>query len=263
MNCEKIIMRNLPFSPFLTFAAVVPLAIAPSVAMAADANAVLKGLDDALNRSDDAYFLYEMLDQQPGKDLRTLGLEVYMKGDKRLTAFTKPADLAGTKVLILSSTQMYVYLPAFKKVRRVASHVTEQGFMGTTYTQDLLAISRYAEHYTPKLTNDGEDAWVLELSEKPDGDGPYPKVIVTVRKKDYQPSKFEYFNGKGQHVKTEERMDYECRGEICAPETMKLTDHTDGDHWTKLVQRKWEPNGGLRDRIFTRRNLARGTRRGR
>ena len=237
--------------------------LAPAPAVAADAAAVLQGLDDALNRWDDAYFWYEMIDQQPGKDVRTLGLEVYMKGDKRLTAFTEPADLAGTKVLILSSTQMYVYLPAFKKVRRVASHVTEQGFMGTTYSQDLLAISRYAEHYTAKLTNETDDDWLLELTEKPDGDGPFPRIVVTVRKKDHQPAKMAYYNQKGQHVKTEERMDYRCQGEICAPHTMKLTDHTNGDHWTKLVQKVWKPNSGLSDRIFTRRNLARGTRRGR
>ena len=236
---------------------------APATAVAADAAAVLKGMDDALNRSDDAYFWYEMLDQQPGKDLRTLGLEVFMKGDKRLTAFTAPADLAGTKVLILSPTQMYVYLPAFKKVRRVASHVTEQGFMGTTYTQDLLAIARYGEHYAPKLMKEDDASWMLELTEKPDGAGPYPKVQVSVRKKDYLPTKITYFNDKGQHVKTEERMDYQCKGEICAPHTMKLTDHTEGDHWTKLVQKEWKPNGGIKDRVFTRRNLARDTRRGR
>ena len=241
----------------------VSMPVNSTTAWAADANAVLKGLDDALNRSDDAYFWYEMLDQQPGKSLRTLGLEVYMKGDKRLTAFTAPADLAGTKVLILSPTQMYVYLPAFKKVRRVASHVTEQGFMGTTYTQDLLAVARYADHYTPTLEKESDDAYVLQLAEKPDGDGPYPKIRVTVRKKDFLPLTMEYYSKEGKHVKTEERLDYECRKEICAPRTMKLTDHTDGDHWTKLVQKEWKPNGGLRDRLFTRRNLARGTRRGR
>ena len=240
-----------------------PPAASAADANAPDANAILKGLDDAINGTDDAYFLYEMIDQRPGKDVRTLGLEVYMKGDKRLTAFTAPADLAGTKVLILSPTQMYVYLPAFKKVRRVASHVTEQGFMGTTYSQDLLAITRYEEHYAPKLVQDEDAAWVIELNEKPDGNGPYPKVRVTVQKKDFLPLKMAYFNNKGQHVKTEERLDYECRGKICAPQTMKLTDHTNGDHWTKLVQREWTPNGGLSDRIFTRRNLARGTRRGR
>ena len=203
-----------------------------------------------------------MIDQQPGKSLRTLGLEVYMKGDKRLTAFTAPADLAGTKVLILSPTQMYVYLPAYKKVRRIASHVTEQGFMGTTYSQDLLAIARYADHYKPTVLSEDDTTWTLELTEKPDGAGPFPKIKVVVQKKDYLPTKMEYFNKRGKHVKTEERMDYECRGKICAPMTMKLTDHTDGDHWTKLVQKKWKPNGGLSDRIFTRRNLARGTRRG-
>ena len=235
----------------------------PSVARGADADAILKGLDDALNATDDAFFLYEMVDKRPGKDTRTLGLEVYMKGEKRLTAFTAPADLAGTKVLILSPTQMYVYLPSLRKIRRVASHVTEQGFMGTTYTQDLLAITRYAEHYTPTLHEETDDTWVLELNQKPKGEGPYPKIRVTVQKKGYLPTQMAYFDAKDKHVKTEERTDYQCKEKACAPYTMKLIDHTDGDHWTKLVQKEWKPNGGLSDRIFTRRNLARGTRSGR
>ena len=230
---------------------------------APDAGTILNKLDDQLNRADDQFFWYDMIDQQPGKNVRTLGLEVYMKGDKRLTAFTAPGDLAGTKVLILSPTQMYVYLPAYKKVRRVASHATEQGFMGTTYTQDLLAVERYGEHYTPKLVEQTESEYVLELVQKPDGDGPYPKIRVFVRKKDFLPTKMAYFNDKGVHAKTEERMDYKCSGEICAPHTMKLTDHLDGDHWTKLVQKEWKPNSGLSDRLFTRRNLARGNTRGR
>ncbi len=235
----------------------------PSIAFAADADAILKGLDDALNMPTDAYYLYEMIDQQPGERVRTLGLEVYIKGDKRLTAFTKPADLAGTKVLILSETQMYVYLPAYKRVRRVASHTTEQGFMGTTYSQDLLAITRYEEHYTPKLINEDETTWELELTEKPDGDGPFPMIRAIVQKKDYQPQRFQYFTAQGQLAKTEERFDYKCKGDICAPHTMKLTDHLDGGHWTKLVSKEWKPNEGISDRVFTRRHLARGTTSGR
>lgn len=251
---------NIPTCALLAAVAATGLA---SPAHAVDANTILEGLDDALNGAKDQYFWYEMLDQQPGKDLRTLGLEVYMKGEKRLTAFTAPADLAGTKVLILSSTRMYVYAPAFQKIRRVASHVTKQGFMGTTYTESLLAISRYAEHYTPKLLEEKDDQWVLELNEKPDGEGPYPRIRVTLQKKDFLPTEFVYFNEEGKKMKTEERMDYQCKKNICAPETMKLTDHTDGDHWTKLVQKEWKPNSGLPNRIFTKRNLARGNTRGR
>ena len=46
-----------------------------------------------------------------------LALIVKLKAEKRLTEFTAPADMKGTKVLVLSPTQMYVYLPAFGKVR--------------------------------------------------------------------------------------------------------------------------------------------------
>ena len=49
-----------------------------------------------------------------------------VKGPKALTDFSAPADLRGTRVLVLGRTQMYIYLPAFRKIRRIASHVNQQ-----------------------------------------------------------------------------------------------------------------------------------------
>lgn len=36
---------------------------------------------------------------------------------------------------------MYVYLPAFGKVRRIASHTKDQGFLGLTFSQDDMATT--------------------------------------------------------------------------------------------------------------------------
>src|SRR5262245_13058727 len=81
---------------------------------------VLAAMDAAMNRAQSDYIEYDVTNQEPGKAETKLALIVRIKGDKRLTQFTAPADMKGTKVLVLSSTQMYVYLPAFGKVRRIA-----------------------------------------------------------------------------------------------------------------------------------------------
>ena len=84
---------------------------APSAA--ADVSKILKDMDVAMSGADDQYMLYEIRDKQAGKDERVLGIEVTVKGPKRFTKFTAPSDVKGTKILVLSQTQMYVYLPSF------------------------------------------------------------------------------------------------------------------------------------------------------
>jgi hypothetical protein len=69
---------------------------------------------------------YEITNKEPGKDEGTLAMTVKLKGEKRYTEFSAPADMRGTKVLILSPTQMYVYLPSYGKVRRIANHTKDQ-----------------------------------------------------------------------------------------------------------------------------------------
>lgn len=218
--------------------------------------AILERMDEAMNRAEDQFLEYEMVDTNAGR-VRTLSLEVSLKGEKRLTAFTSPADLRGTKVLIVSPTQMYVYLPAYKKIRRIASHVTEQGFMGTTYSNDDLALVRYADKYDASLASETEEAWVLKLAARKEAEAPYAAIRLTVEKARHLPLRIEYFDGEGRKLKTEVRRAYTCEAGVCAPSELSMTDHTDGDHVSTLKRKQWKVNSGLPDRLFTKRSLAR------
>jgi hypothetical protein len=118
--------------------AVAVLAVGPERTARADAagDAALAKVDDAMNRAKTHQFEYDVTNQEAGKAETKLAMRVQMKGEKRQTEFLAPADMKGTKVLILSPDQKYVYLPAFGKVRRIASSVGDQGFMGMTFSQD-------------------------------------------------------------------------------------------------------------------------------
>jgi outer membrane lipoprotein-sorting protein len=232
--------------------------LAAPAAFAADAVELLKQMDVTMNRWKDQYFEYEMRDTQPGKGERTLGLNVYMKGEKRVTEFTSPADARGTRVLILSDTQMYVYLPAYKKVRRVASHVTAQGFMGTAYSQDDLAVTTFSDKYDAKTLQEAEGKATLELKVKDGLHVAYPKIQVTIDVEKKLPVAFSYFDDKGTKLKTESRGEYKCEGDICVPYEMKMEDHTTPGHVTHLSTKKWKVNSDLEERIFSRRYIQKG-----
>lgn len=71
----------------------------------------------------------------------------------RLTEFISPADVQGTTTLLIEnakgSDSMFVYLPALKKVRRLASANKGDAFIGTDFSYgDVLGYKLSDWKYT-------------------------------------------------------------------------------------------------------------------
>ena len=226
---------------------------APALADAAG-DAVLAQADAAMNKAKTLKFDYEITNKEGAdKGEKTLTMSVLLKGEKRFTEFTS-GDMKGTKVLIISPTQMYVYLPSFGKVRRIASHTKDAGFLGMTFSQDDMATTRYSPQYTAAIASEDAAAWHLTLTPKPGQETPYAKIEVTVGKDKKLPSELKYFNAEGKNVKTEARTGYACEGDVCTPGELKMTDNAKGA-WTKLTAKSREVNKDISDDVFTQRNL--------
>ncbi len=219
---------------------------------------IVKRTDHAMTKADDQLFVYDLVTYEPGKDPRVLRFQVHIKGDKkRRIEFLAPGDVKGMRFLVLDVDQMYVYLPAYKKVRRVASHVKSQGFMGSAYTQDSMSLTKFGETFTAKLIGEDDKTWTLEMTKRPEKAYSYHKLVVKVRKDIYQPQSVEYYNEKGVKVRSEVREGFQCKQGLCNPRKMTMLDHTRGDLKSEMIQRKWTPNTGISDREFTVRSLQR------
>ena len=241
-------LASLLVVPAVVFAA------APAFADAAG-DKLLASMDAALNRAKTQVIEYDVVNQEPGKPEKKLIIHVKLKGEKRLSEFHAPADMKGTKVLILSPTQMYVYLPAFGKVRRIASHVTDQGFMGLTFSQTDLSTMTYAPNYTATVASETPTHVKLVATPKAGGAAPYPKLEFTVQKDISLPTEIKNFNDRGTHLKTESRTAYTCEGNVCTPSEHKMVDHVKGGHFTKLIRKGWKVNTEISDDVFSKRNL--------
>jgi hypothetical protein len=229
-----------------------PLTLAPSVASADAAGDKLLGeLDAQITKAKSHYFEYDVENQEPGKAMKKLGMNVWIQGEKRLSELTAPADMKGTKVLILSPTQMYVYVPSLGKVRKIASSVGDQSTMGLTFSQDDFANQTYASMYT--AAKNGDDK--LTLTPKAGVTAPYGKLEITFTKDKKLISEIKYFNAKGTHLKTEARTGYTCEQDVCTPKELKMTDHTKGGHWSKFTRKAWKVNQKFADDLFTKRSL--------
>lgn len=231
------------------------LGLAGGPALADDAgDKALTAAETAMNKAKSHYFEYEAKTSESGKAEKTVGLNVWMKGDKRLTVFTAPADLKGTKVLILSPTEMYVYLPAFGKVRRIASHTNDQSAFGMAFSQDDLATQKYSGQYTATSTSSNDKETKITLTPKSGQTTSYSKIEMTIDKSKNVPTEIKYYNAEGKHVKTETRTGYTCESDVCTPGTLKMVDHTK-NLTTTMTRKKWKVNESINDDTFSKRNL--------
>lgn len=236
-------------------AASAALAAAPHASADPAGDKVLAAMDAAVNRAKTHKFQYDVVTQEPGKPERKLQMSVLMKGEKRLTEFHAPADMKGTKVLVLTPSQMYVYLPAFGKVRRIASHTTDQSLLGLTFSQDDFATQTLGGMYTAQIASETPTEYKLVATPKPGQTTPYAKIELTLPKDRMLPTELRYFNAAGKHIKTETRTGYSCEGDICTPGELKMVDHTRGGMWTRIVRKSWKVNEAIPDDVFSKRSL--------
>lgn len=230
----------------------------PAAAGADAGERILRLMDAQLTSADNQYFEYEMTTRTPGRGQRSTVFEVTIQGDqRRRLEFLAPGDVKGMRVLILSLDRMYVYLPAYRKVRRVASHVRDQGFMGSAFSHDDMSVVTYADKLSGRLLAEDDEHWTVEAVRRADSDYRYAKLRLVIRRDIRHPARIEYFNAAGQKVKTETRSAYECRGQHCNPKRMTLVDHTRGGVTSVLERRAWKIEPEVPANFFSVRSLQR------
>ncbi len=88
------------------------------------------------------------------REIRSKTLEVENDGDKSLTVFDRPRDVKGTALLSFTHKEgpddQWLYLPALKRVKRIASDNKSGPFMGSEFAYEDIT-SQEVEKYTYKF----------------------------------------------------------------------------------------------------------------
>ncbi len=249
-------MRNKILA-FLSFAVLL------GFSLAADGPSILRAVEERLigdlaPKDLHATMVMTIVDRHGNKKVREV--ETWEKNNKdrddwRLMKFRKPADVKGIGFLVLSEEQMYLYLPEFHRIRRIASHNKKEAFMGSDFSYEDMGTSGFSKFYDAKLLQETEKEYVLELKRKPGAKKPYSKIKMWISKESMLPVKMELYDNSGELVKTSEQTVKKI-GKYWIPVKIKMTSVKKGSY-TVLEMKNIEVDSGLGSKIFTKRFLKR------
>ncbi len=217
---------------------------------------ILRKVDSVSNapRSKKVEFVMTLYKEEKMESKRS-GI-VYEEGsNKRLMKFTSPASLKGIAFLSLPGDIMYVYLPSFRKVRRIATSVKNTTFAGTDFTYDELSTFEYTKKYTAQIIDSTDSVWVLKLL--PKNRGYYAFLKMWVNRANYIPLKIEFYDRKGELKKVLEYNDIQRVKDYVIARKLKITD-LKKHHSTEMDIKSIELDVKIPESVFTKRYLRRG-----
>jgi len=179
---------------------------------------------------------------------------------QRLLKLLYPGDVKGMQILVQSQSEMYIYLPAFRKVRRIAGHVRNQGFLGSGFTYDDMSIAYWSKSYTVRLQSETPKHWTVDLKARPGKSALYRHLRIRIRKDIGYADRFLYFNRHGKNYKTQKFLRYDgCTAAQahCNPNRIEMIEHSRGNRKSVLKNVKTKYKKRYSDRVYTIRYLLR------
>ncbi len=253
------------FSFGVLFALFLLLAVNTTVWGAPAAGEILNRVDGAMAAKSKIMKQKMTLIAANGQE-RTRELQMWNKktaaGDQMLARFLAPADVRGTGIL-MSGEDMWLYLPALGRARRVAGHAKKGNFMGSDLSYDdleQLATKGFSEEYSPEFLREdelnGAAVYVLKLQPL-EAEGDYSFLKMWVDKEVWLPRQIEYYDLAGKLLKVLSSPELMAVGERYVARRMVVENRQSGSK-TSLDVIEVSFDTVIDDSLFTTRSLERG-----
>ncbi|HVK99902.1 MAG TPA: outer membrane lipoprotein-sorting protein [Dongiaceae bacterium] len=185
------------------------------------------------------------------------------EGDKTLMVFQSPKDQKGTALLTFQHDErdddQWLYLPALKRVKKIASSKKSGPFMGSEFSFEDIggqALEEYTYKYVRDEQYEGQDCFVVESYPKDKNSG-YTKIITWVDKQHYRTLKADFYDRKNSHLKTLVAKNFNLYLEkFWRPAEMEMVNLQTGRS-TILKQNNLAFKTGLTDADFNKNSLQR------
>jgi outer membrane lipoprotein-sorting protein len=190
-------------------------------------------------------------------------LEVTGDGDKSLVIFNEPKDVKGTAFLSFTHKSgpddQWLYLPALKRVKRIASDNKSGPFMGSEFAYEDIS-SQEVEKYTYKYIKDEKmsdmDCYLVERYPVDKSSG-YTRQEVWYDKEHYRPMKVVFYDRKNSKLKTLNYEDYkQYLNKYWRADKLSMVNHQTGKS-TDLIFENYKFANGFSDSDFNKNSLKR------
>lgn len=241
------------------------LALSMTTAFAISNFEVAKKSDEAMSGYGDAMSQMQMVLINAGGQERVREMKMKVLeldgGDKSLMEFLSPADVKGTKFLSYEHADkdddQWLYLPALKRVKRIASRNKSGAFMGSEFSyEDLTAfnIDKYDyEGEAEEDTVEGKKMYKTVRTPNTKNSG-YTKQVALVDAETFLTMKVDYYDRKRELLKTATFDEYKKIGGVWRIGKITMSNHQN-DKKTIL---RWEDEtvkNGLGEKDFHKRVL--------
>ncbi len=172
-----------------------------------------------------------------------------------LMRFLSPKSVKGVTLLnIKGGEKIYLYMPAYRKPRRIAGSSKSESFMGSDLSyEDLSMDYKDKKKYESKLVKETDTEYILEVHSL-DKDTSYDKIMLFVDKTHFYAKKVELYK-KGELSKIIQMLNVKIddNGKV-TPMEIVVEDAKTG-HKTKMVMESIEYNIKLPSNFFSIRTL--------
>ncbi len=270
-------MRTLLRTLWVSVAACAVASILEGPAAAVTAREVLdkvKALDDTTRKWTDRTETMTLHIHSKGGGERQRTLRIYDKRypddeNKTISFFLAPPEVEGTSFLQWAHKQrdddQWLYLPEFKRTRKITAQIRDQSFMGTDFSyrdlEILGEIQDWTEDEAPSAllgaeSVDGHECHMIELRPKGKDVG-YERIVLWMDTQALVARKMNFHEKGDTPVKTLLLTDIRDVGPIPTAHRMEMQNVKKGTR-TVVGLTDVRFGVGLADDLFTQRQLERG-----
>ena len=197
------------------------------------------------------------------KTLAFTKLQIDGVSNRRVIRFLWPSDVRNTSTLLLENAgkpdEIWIYLPALKKARRLSSNNKRNSFVGTDLSYGDL-VGHKAPEWQHKIVRQEQVSGIATVviesiprTAEIANDSGYSKRISWVAKANFFSLKVDYFDTSGNHLKTLENTELkqvDAKQNKIQAMQIHVKNHQTG-HSTFVKMDRFEANGPIKEELFT------------
>lgn len=171
------------------------LAFIGTIAYAMTGDEILAKVEASLTGPKDYECLATMiLSNKDDSKKEERSLRIWAAGkDREIIKFVTPAGLSGIGLLSDGPDEMYLYLPAQNKIRRIEGGSKNDDFQGTDFSYSEMGSYEYKKDYTAQLVKEDDSSYTLSLTKIAGSGRQYDRMTMTVGKPDFIPGRIELY----------------------------------------------------------------------